>query len=230
MRVRTGLILASAAALAVAACSSSGNGRNAASLEVRPVIMPAQHATAAHTGPFGSLRVPTDEDAYSALSPTRQAALATALRGVDCAHPPTLSNSDVRVVCDAQSYAYLLGAPIFTAHDVASATPISPTVNGVTDQWRIELSLKSAGADRMWDWTSQHHTDFPDGEFTVTQTSTKPPCGKAVKTPCSDFLAYTSDDLVVTVPVTFDPFRSAVLVSGDFDKVAATRLAHKIAG
>jgi preprotein translocase subunit SecD len=192
--------------------------------------MPAQHVTAARPDPFAALHVPADEDAYSRLTPAQQTQLVNALRGVDCAHPPVLPKTDLRVVCDAYSYAYLLGPTIFTGHDVRSATPIAPTVNGVTPQWRIALSLSTSGGDRMWDWTSQHHTDFPDGVYTVTQESAKVPCGETVKTPCADFLAYVSDDLVVSVPVISDPFRTAVLLSGDFTKASATRLAHKMAG
>ena len=192
--------------------------------------MPAQHATGAQANAFDSLHVPADEDTYSRLSRSQQAKLADALRGVDCAHPPALSDTNAVVVCDAQSFAYLVGAPIVTGSNVTAAAPIAPTFNGVTDQWRIALSLDSAGGDKMWEWTSQHHTDFPDGEYGVTQTSSKLPCGLTTHAPCSDYLAYISDGLVVTVPVTFDPFRTAVIVSGDFNKASATRLAHKIGG
>jgi hypothetical protein len=229
MRARTGRLLVVAAALLVSACTSSGGKKSdAGSFEARPVIMPALHVTHVRPDPFGSLHVPADENAYSALSRSRQAALADALRSVDCAHPPTLSGIAVRVVCDQQSYAYLLGAPLFTAHDVKSAIPIAP--GDVFVQWRIALSLNSAGGDSMWNWTSQHHTNFPDGEYTVTQMSSKPPCGATVKTPCSDFLAYIDDGVVVTVPVTSDPFRTSVLVSGEFTKASAARLAHKLSG
>jgi hypothetical protein len=232
MRLRTGSVIAAAIAVAAALCTSCSDsgGSSASSFEVRPVIMPAQHVTHARANPFGSLHVPVDENAYSALSPSQQTALVQALKAVDCKHPPDLSKSDVRVVCDTYSYAYLLGARIVSGHDVEAATPVAPTVNGVTVQYRIALSLKTGGGEKMWDWTSQHHTDFPDGVYTVTQTSSKPPCGENVKTPCSDFLAYVSDDVVVTVPPTSDPFRTAVLVSGDFNKASATRLAHKMAG
>jgi len=230
MRLRTGAAVAGAALFALSACTSSGGGAASGALEVRAVIMPAQHVATVQPGAFAAVHVPADEDAYSRLTPAQHTQLVNALRGVDCAHPPALPKTDVRVVCDAYSYAYLVGPAIFTAHDVRSAAPIAPTRNGVTPQWRIALSLSSSGGDRMWDWTSQHHTDFPDGVYTVTQTSAKPPCGESVKTPCSDFLAYISDDVVVSVPVTFDPFRTAVLLSGDFTKASATRLAHKMTG
>ncbi len=229
MRRPIGLVVAAAAAALMSACTSSG-GRDhrGGAFEARPVIMPAQHATAVHTDPFGSLHVPADEAAYSRLSRSQQARLANALRGVDCAHLPKLSGTAVRVACDPDSYVYLLGAPLFNANDVKSATPIAPS--DVYVQWRLALSLNSTGGEKMWDWTSQHHTEFPDGMYTVTQTSSKPPCGATVKTPCADFLAYISDDVVVTVPVISDPFRTAVLISGDFDARAAVQLAHKIAG
>jgi preprotein translocase subunit SecD len=133
------------------------------------------------------------------------------------------------VVCDSDSYAYLLGAPIFSGSDVKRATPIAPTADGVTTQWRIALSISSAAGERMWDWTSQHHSQFLSGMFGVTQTSSTPPCGTTVRTACADFLAYVNDGAVVTVPVTYDPFRTAIIVSGDFDKASATRLAAAMA-
>ena len=43
-------------------------------------------------------------------------------------------------------------------------------------------------------------------------------------------LGYVSDDLVVSVPVISDPFRTEVLLSGDFTKASAARLAHKFSG
>jgi preprotein translocase subunit SecD len=227
MRLRRGAIAALTAALITAGCSSSsGGGKPAGLLEARPVIMPAQHVSAARTDPFGSLQVPADEDAYSRLSQTQRAALVDALRHVDCAHPPALPNGSLRVVCDSDKYAYLLGQPLFDARDVTGATPIAP--GDAYAQWRVEVSLRSKGADRMWDWTSQHHTDFPHGEYTVNQRNATPPCGANVKTPCSDFLAYLSDDKVIGVPVISDPFKSAVLVAGYFTKASATRLAHRL--
>jgi hypothetical protein len=225
-----GAVIVAAVAATAGVCTSCSGGGRSGSLEVRPVIMPAQKTTAVRADSFGSLHVPATEDAYSNLSRSRRAMLAEALRGVDCAHPPTLSGTAVRVVCDAQSYAYLLGAPIFTAGNVTGAAPIAPTYNGVTSQWRLALSLDSTGGDRMWEWTSAHHTEFPDGMFTVTQTSAKPPCGVTVRSACSDFLAYVSDGVVATVDVTFDPFRTAVVVDGAFNKASATRLAHRITG
>ncbi len=161
MRLRSGAFVAGAALFALSACTSSGGGASSGALEVRAVIMPAQHVTTVQPDAFAAVHVPADEDAYSRLTSAQQTQLVNALRGVDCAHPPALPKPDVRA---------------------------------------------------------------------VTQTSAKPPCGESVKTPCADFLAYISDDVVVSVPVTFDPFRTAVLLSGDFTKASATRLAHKMTG
>ena len=229
MRVRVGAI-AAAVVLVVTGCSSSGGKHAHGSLEVRPLIMPGRHATKAQPNAFDSLRLPADELAYSRLGPSRQAQLARALSGVDCAHLPKPAG-DVRVVCDSDSDAYLLGATIFTAHDVVKATAIPPSTSGSgATQWQVALSLDSAGADRAYEWTSQHHVNSPVGVFNDVQTSTKPPCGTTVFTRCADFLAYISGDLVVSVPVTFAAVQSAVLVSGDFTEASATHFAHQIAG
>lgn len=231
MRLLSGPVFAVVAALAVAACSSSGGGTKtkSGSLEVRPVIMPAEHATNGGANPFASLHVPATEAGYSSLSPTQRTALLNALRHVDCAHPPAFANSSVRVACGSGSYAYLLGAPLFTADNVTSAVPQAPDPN-VSFQWNIQLMLDSTGADRVYRWTSEHHAGDPDGEFGAEQSTAKPPCGPGALTPCSDFLAYISNGVVVSVPPTFIPFRSAVTLSGAFNRESATKLAHKITG
>lgn len=230
MRLLRGAVAAVIAAVAVPACSSSG-GRHTSSgsLEVRPVIMPAQRATGARADAFGSLQVPADERAYGRSSRAQQTRLASALRGVDCARPPKLTGTAARVVCSKDSYAYLLGAPIFTAHDVTHVTALPSSSVGSTD-WDIRLTLTSAGAEKAYEWTSRHHVNSPIGAFNVVQTSAQPPCGAATRTPCSDFLAYVSDDVVVTVPVIFDPLKTFILVSGNFTAAAATKLARTIAG
>lgn len=225
MHLRVGPVVVAVAALVVAGCSSSSGSHG--SLEVRPVIMPAQHTTQARPNPFASLRVPTSEAAYERLSRAQQAALAAALRSVNCAHPPTLAG-DTRVVCSHESYAYLVGAPIFTADDVTKATPIPP--DDTTPQWSIDLLLGSGGADRAYAWTSRHQMPGQTGVFAVEQRSSKAPCGLFTRTPCSDFLAFISDDVVVAVPPTFNSVSRTVLVRGAFDERSATRLAHQIAG
>ena len=191
--------------------------------------MPAQHAGTARANSFASLQLPSDETAYSRLSRGKQAALATALRGVDCAHPPVLTGTDDRVVCDEEAFVYLLGAPLFTADDVVTATPIEPSLS-TSSQWKIALSLKSSAGDKVFAWTSQYHVDAPNGVYTVNQTSSRPPCGADARTPCSDFLAYLSGAKIVSVPLIAASFKTAVLVEGDFDEVSATRLARKITG
>jgi hypothetical protein len=228
MRLGVGLVAAATAALSVSACSSSHDG-SAGSLEVRAVIMPAQHAAHVRPNPFGSLHVPASEDAYRTLSRSRQSRLAEALRGVDCAHPPQLSGTAARVVCSADHWVYLVGAPIFTGDDVTSATPLAPSPDN-SYQWKIQLFLDSSGADKIYAWTSRHQIESPIGEFGAEQTKRKPPCGASARTPCSDFLAYIVNGKVVAVPPTFDTFRSAVLVTGAFTEASANRLAHKIAG
>ena len=103
-------------ALVVSACTSSGGSGEKSGhgwFEARPLIMPGRHTTPGHGNPFASLRVPASEYAFYSLRPAQQAALAAALRAVDCAHPPRLAGSADRVVCDADSDAYLLGPALF---------------------------------------------------------------------------------------------------------------------
>lgn len=228
MRLGIGAVVAAVVAATLSACTSGDSG-SAGSLEVRPLIMPAQHATHARANPFGSLHVPSSEAAYSRMSRTQRADLAKALHGVNCAQPPTLTGTAARVVCDHESDVYLVGAPIVTADDVKKATPAPPSLEN-SSQWNVELLLDSDGADKMYRWTSRHHVADPIGAFNTLQTSSRPPCGAFLRTACSDFLVYVSDDVAVTVPVTFDAVQSAVRVSGDFDEQSATRFAHKIAG
>ena len=229
MRLRAGWLVSAASALALSACSSSGGGATKTDgswFQARPLIMPGQPATAVRADPFGSLRVPTTEYGYYRLSRLQQAQLASALRGVDCAHPPRLPGSADRVVCDTDSDVLLLGAPIFTGNDVtrAEALPPSETVAG----WRISLSLTESATNKMYRWTSRYHVLRQTGVFTDVQMSSKPPCSLAMFTQCSDFTAYLSNGVVVSVPVTFSAVRT-VVVDGDFNEKLATRLAHKLA-
>lgn len=228
MRLRVGPLVATVAALAVSSCTSSGGKSGAGWFEVRPLIMPGQHATQVHTDPFGSLHVPPTETAYTALSPQQRAALQAALRGVDCAHPPTIPGRSVRVVCDDASDVFLLGAPIFTGNDVTKATPLP--ASDIDPQWSVLLSLGPSAADRLNRWTSRHHVEVASGEFNDVQTSSRPPCGGFARTQCSDFLAYISHDRVLTVPVTLAPVQSEVTVLGNFNESSASRLAREIAG
>jgi hypothetical protein len=228
MRLRTLWLVAAVGAMTLAGCTSSGDGgkTDGGWFQARPLIMPGQHATAARADPFGSLRVPTSEYNYYRLSPQQKAKLASALRGVDCAHPPVLPGTLDRVVCDSDSDVLLLGAPIFTGNDVTHAEPLPPseTVAG----WKLSLSLIKAAADKMYRWTSRHNTGHQSGVFNDVQTSAKPPCSLDMITECSDFTAYVSGDTVVSVPVTSSAVQSLVVVDG-FNEKLATRLAHKIA-
>jgi hypothetical protein len=232
MRIRWGGFVVASAALAVSACTSSGGAKtvdNASGdwFQARPLIMPGQHTTGtARSDPFGSLQVPPTEDAYAKLSPAQQTDLANALHAVDCAHPPQLSDSADRVVCDADSDVYLLGAPLFTAADVANATALPPSAS-VAD-WQLSIGLRAAAAARMHQWTTGHHVVVQSGVFTDVQSSSKPPCGATMTTRCSDFTAYISANAVVTVPVSFAVTEHSVVISGVFNGTVATRLAHKL--
>jgi hypothetical protein len=225
--VRLRVVLPVVAAI-TAACSSSGGHTGSSSFEVRPLIMPGLHTTHPRPNPFGSMHVPATEEAYAGLSHRQQAALKRALRAVDCAHPPTLSGTAAEVRCDKQSDAFLLGAAIVTGQDVEKASPIPP--NDRIAQWSVQLTLTPTGTEKLKQWTTRHHSVAQSGEFSDVQRSAKPPCGPSLRTACSDFLAYLSDDTVVTVPVTFAPTISVVTVLGAFNQVSATRLADSVTG
>lgn len=228
MRLRGGLLVAAAAALALSACTSSGGKSGAEWFEARALIMPGQHATQVRADPFRSVHVPANEQAYAALSPAQRSALKEALRGVDCAHPPAIPGSSVRVVCDADSDVFLLGSLIFNGNDVKKATPLP--ASDVNPQWSLSLSLNPAATGRLGRWTSQHHVASGTGTFNDVQTSSKPPCALFARTQCSDFLAYVSHDRVLTVPVTTAPTDSVITVYGPFDEASVSRLAREIAG
>ena len=232
MRCWVRLFVAALIALTACACTSSGGGGGGEKsghewFQARPLIMPGQRATAVRADPFGSLHVPTTEFGYDRLRPAQQAALAAALRGVDCAHLPHLSTSADRVVCDAESDVFLLGAPLFTGNDVERAKSLAPS-GGVTG-WQVSLSLTSTAAGKMFRWTSRHHVLSQTGAFNDVQSSARPPCGLAMITQCSDFTAYVSQDLVVTVPVWFAPVQNTVVIAGQFSQAYAARLAHELA-
>jgi hypothetical protein len=216
----------------VSACTSSGGTKTAvkksggAWFQARPLIMPGQRATTVRSDPFGALRVPTTEQAYNGLSRADRADLANALRGVDCAHPPQLAAPADRVLCDADSDVFLLGPALFTGDDVTKAKPIPPSAS--VAGWQVSLSLGPAAAEKMGRWTLRHHVASQIGAFNDVQTSPRPPCSATTFTQCSDFTAYVSGSVVVTVPVSFAAAGNPVVISGEFNEVAATRLAVKL--
>jgi hypothetical protein len=227
MRFRAGWLFVASAVLAVSACSSSGGGKTDGYwFQARPLIMPGQHATAVRADPFGSLRIPATESAYYRLSRRQQAQLASALRGVDCAHPPRLAGNVDRIVCDADSDVLLLGAPIFTGNDVTHAEPVAPSET-VAD-WQLLVSLTDTAADKVYRWTTRYHSLQQTGVFNDVQTSSELPCSLAMITQCSDFIAYVSDDLAVSVPVTFTAVRT-VVIDGIPNERLAARLANRLA-
>ena len=233
MHFRLGLLVAAIALLGVSACTSSGGSDTVVKktgggwFQARPLIMPGQRTTTVRADSFASVRAPTSEDAYNRLSPAQQAELANALRGVDCAHPPKLSTSADRVVCDDQSDAFLLGASLFTGDDVTRARALPPS-DAVAD-WQVSVSLTPAAGKKLYAWTSGHHVTARSGEFNEVQTSADPPCGPLGGTACSDFTAYISDDLVVSVPVSFAGVQNTVSIAGDFTATVATKLARRLA-
>jgi hypothetical protein len=91
------------------------------------------------------------------------------------------------------------------------------------------LSLTSSAADTINRWTSQHHVRVQDGAFNDVQSASTPPCGPIMTTRCSDFTAYISDSVVVTVPVWFAAVEKTVVISGEFNEAFAARLATRLA-
>jgi hypothetical protein len=233
MRLRKGWFVAASAALVVSACTSSSVGSKPVQksggewFQARPLIMPGQHATGtARADPFGALDLPATEDAFGALSPAQQARIANDLHGVDCAHPPQLSGSSDRVVCDAESDVFLLGAPLFSGNDITRATALPPS-ESVAD-WQLSITLIAPAAAKMYRWTTVHHVLAQSGVFDDVQTSAQPPCGPIMPTRCSDFTAYVSESTVVTVPVTFAAVQNTVNVVGVPNRAVARQLARKL--
>lgn len=235
MRYRMRRLVAVAVVFTVAACTSSGGGKPSVEktgggwFQARPLIMPAQRVTAVRPDPFASLHVPTSEDAYNKLSRAQRADLASALRGVDCAHPPHLAVTADRVVCDADSDVFLLGAALFTGNEVTRAKPLAPSASVAS--WQVSFMLTPDAAHKIHQWTSKHHLLVQSGAFNDVQRTAKsrPPCGPTTPTPCSYFTAYVSDSVVVTVPVWFAPVENTIEINGEFHKAFATRLAHRLA-
>ncbi len=230
MRSRMRWLAVVAIALVVSACTSSGGSGEKSGhgwFEARPLIMPGRHTAPGHGNPFASLRVPASEYAFYSLRPEQQAALVSALRAVDCAHPPRLAGSADKVVCDADSDAYLLGPALFTGNDVKDAQSLAPS-GGVVG-WQVSMSLTASATASMHRWTSRHHVISAVGEYNDIQTSRRPPCSLDMKTQCADFVAFINRNLVVTIPVWSTPTTDMIEIDGVFSEAFATRLARELA-
>jgi hypothetical protein len=197
--------------------------------------MSAQSATGAQPNPFAtlaqadpSLHIPATEDAFARLSATQQSELATALAHVDCGNIPVLSATMARVVCDTDgSIVYLIGEPIFTGDDVASAEPVTPSAGG-SPAWAVRIELTTSGADSWRRWTSKYHVANGDTSHGPVQTRSSPACGLSAPIPCSDFVAFVIGDEALSVPITLAVLDSVTQISGNFDKAYATALAHQL--
>jgi hypothetical protein len=228
-------VVAVGAGVLMAQHRSGGGGRATgvaigASFEARPLLMPAQRVSAAQPDPFAGITfpLPSTEDGYSRLTMNEQKQLADAVRSVDCAHPPQLSDSPDRVVCDSTgSYASLLGPTIITATDVATAHPQPPSLPG-SSQWTVAVALTNLGADTLHAWTSEHHSNNPSALVSPIQTTAAPPCGPIAATSCSDFIGIVIDDDVLSLSITLAPLSTALQIAGNFSQTTATQIAEDI--
>jgi preprotein translocase subunit SecD len=169
--------------------------------------------------------------AYSALTSTQQQEMASALSQLDCNSTQTEpDNPDAfYFACDdgttyGAKVAFLLGHVIVPGRLIGSATAQAP--NGTNLAWTVSLNLTSSGGNHWHDWTSKYNTT--DSTASPVQTSTTAPCGPTVANPCSDFVGFTLDGVVISSPVTEAVLDQNTSISGNFTASTAKALAREL--
>ncbi|MGI8678681.1 MAG: protein translocase subunit SecD [Jatrophihabitans sp.] len=175
-----------------------------------------------------TLTIPTTELAYSKLKPTQQQLLKAALQNYDC--PSALDEPDnpksYYIACDKTgTQAYLLGTVIVPGRQIDQATAQAPSTGGGqggSQQWTVQLKLKTGGDDAWSAWTTKHNTRS-------SNAADPSQCAVGGAFPCNDFVGFTLDGAVISAPATNEPIvGQATQISGSFTQTSANRLADEL--
>ncbi|MGH8861986.1 MAG: protein translocase subunit SecD [Jatrophihabitantaceae bacterium] len=170
---------------------------------------------------------------YTALSATQQQEIATALRTLDCGSTstePDIATSYYYACDDGRIYgtkvAYLLGHVVVPGKLIDTAAAQAPNAQNGEIAWTVSLKLTTSGGDRWNAWTSKFNTT--DKTATALATGSSTPCGAGASVPCSDFVGFTLDGVVISAPVTQAALDINTSISGNFTQGTAKALAKEL--
>jgi preprotein translocase subunit SecD len=193
-----------------------------------PTTAPAAACTAT---PFANLvksgvTIPTSEAAYQKLPAAQQQQIQAALGTFDCAsgqEEPDKPNSYF-IACDSSGYAYLLGTVIVPGHEIDTASAVAPNAAQGQLDWTVALELKTTGQTAWGKYTSAHNIGGGD----ASSAGGPQQCGPS-GTPCADYVGFTLDGIVVSIPVNISAINGGTTqISGNFTQTSANDLANKL--
>jgi preprotein translocase subunit SecD len=183
----------------------------------------------------GKFTVPLTDTAYAALSASNQQLLNAGLQNYDCSQvqdEPDVAAKYFIACADGSSvggtpgaaYAVLLGPVIVAGKQIDSASAVAPNIaNGGSATWTVGLTLKGSGNSKWAKYTGAHNI----GSTSITGASPST-CG-ATATPCADFVGFTLDGIVVSIPVNESTINGGTTqISGGFTASSAKDLANKL--
>ena len=207
----------------------TGAGTTAPAATAPAATAPAGTSANGVANPLASLPfpVPTTEAQYTALTDAQKTQLQQAVSTFDCGSKPDDIATKDYLACDIAdarkaSQVFLLGPVIVPGTEVSSATAQAPGTSQGQTQWTVSLHLKTTGQANWSKWTAAHNI----GSSSSTATSVAS-CG-STGTPCSDFVAFTLDGVVINAPVTESVINGDTSISGGFTQSSATQLANEL--
>ena len=173
----------------------------------------------------------TDCKPYTALSPTQQQEISTALTAFKCSAAQTeqdIPNHYYYACDDGKTYgtkvAYLLGFVVVPGKLIDSASAQAPSGQNGQVEWTVALTLTPSGADRWNAWTSKYNTT-QNATVVAGQSGV---CAASGAVPCSNFVAFTLDGQVISAPITQAALSTNTQISGNFTADTARALAQEL--
>ena len=168
---------------------------------------------------------------YTALSPTQQQEISTALTAFKCSAAQTeqdIPNHYYYACDDGKTYgtrvAYLLGFVVVPGKLIDSASAQAPSGQNGQVEWTVALTLTPSGADRWNAWTSKYNTT-QNATVVAGQSGV---CSASGAVPCSNFVAFTLDGEVISAPITQAALSTNTQISGNFTADSARALAQEL--
>ena len=216
--------------------TATSTATSTAKASATPTATPAASPSAAPpvactASPFAALQkagvtIPTSEAAYQKLSPTQQQQIQAALGTFDCAAGQNERDdpNSYFVACDGSGQVYLLGSVIVPGREIDTASAVAPNASQGQLDWTVALELKPGGQSAWAKYTSAHNI----GGGSATNAGLPSQCGPS-GTPCADYVGFTLDGIVVSIPVNVSAINGGTTqISGNFTQTSATDLANKL--
>jgi preprotein translocase subunit SecD len=176
--------------------------------------------------------IPTNSQCkpWTALSTQQKQEVTTALSNFDCpaaqAEPDEATKPSYYIACDTSSHiVYLLGTVVVRGQQIDEANAQAPNISNGQPGWSVSLQLGSSGGDRWFAWTKKYNTAGVDSTDPSLSPAT---CAPGGSNPCSNYVGFTLDGQVITLPVTQAALNQQTSISGNFNQTSANALSKEL--